>query len=242
MEAVGQATLRWVGCKWPYPDSHLTDRASGLLERLAGYTNGAGEWLFLSNALSGQWRSHEERLAHEQQEQERQRISYENHLDQQRREQEQQRASYEIQLDQQRVSYEKQMAQMQQEEDHFRQQIQTLNSMLISKREESRLDIRRDMLLAIGEALQLMYQQRQHSEVSLRDLEAGLVLALGAGGAQLLETADSSVEYNPFQHKLEGEVADGTQVRVSAPGVIVPNNRLGDAVLLKARVSRISGG
>ena len=242
LESVGRASLRWIGCKWPHPDRYLAVRASELLQILATYTKDAGEWLFLSNALSGQWRSHEERLTQQQQEQERQRISYESQLAQQQQEQERQRISYESQLAQQLVSHEKHLGQMQQEEAHLRQQIQTLNSMLASKREESRLDIRRDMLLAVGEALQLMYQQREHSEVSLRDLEAGLVLALGAGGAQLLETADSSVEYNPFRHKLEGQVAEGTPVRVLAPGVIVPSSILGDAVLLKARARQISRG
>ena len=164
-----------------------------------------------------------------------QRISHEAQLDEQR-------ISYEKRLYQQVTLHEKQLSEQKQEEAHLRQQIQTINSMLASKREESRLDIRRDILLAVGEALQLMYQQREHSKVSFRDLEAGLVLALGAGDAQLIEIAGSSVEYNPFLHKLDGEVADGTPVRVSAPGVIVPSSRLGDAVLLKARVSQISGG
>ena len=235
LEAVGRASMRWIECTWPDSNSNLAERVGELLERLAGNTNLMGGWLFLSGALSnqlgGRARYYEERLEQQRQEQDRQCASYEKQLEQQRQEQ-----------DRQCASYNKQLYKQKQEEAHLRQQNQTLNVMLASKREESRLDIRRDMLLVVGEAIQLMYRQRSNPEVALRDLEAGLVLALGAGDAQLIEIAGSSVEYNPFLHKLDGEVADGTPVRVSAPGVIVPSSRLGDAVLLKARVSQISGG
>ena len=242
LEAVGRASVRWIECTWPDTNSNLAERVGELLERLAGNTNLMGGWLFLSGALSnqlgGRSRYYEERLEQQRQEQDRQCASYEKQLEQQRQEQDRQCASYEKQLDEQKQKIDD----FHREMNHLRQQIQTLNVMLASKREESRLDIRRDMLLVVGEAIQLMYRQQSNPEVALRDLEAGLVLALGAGGAQLLEVAGSSVKYDPFRHKVEGETADGTPVRVFAPGVIVPSKRLGDAVLLKALVSEFSGG
>ena len=152
---------------------------------------------------------------------------------------------YQKQLDDQRAFYEKRLGDQnmiyRQEEEHLRQQIHDLNARMAASREESSLDIRRDMLLVLGEAIQLMYQQRAEPEIALRDVEAGMILALGAGGAQLLEIPDALVKYNPTRHKAEGETVAGTPMRVYAPGVIVPSARLGDATLLKALVHQVSG-
>ena len=62
LEAVSRATLRWRECVGPDSGDGLTERTGKLTTRLAqvaGYDKGAGDWLLLAGALSGQpdaWR------------------------------------------------------------------------------------------------------------------------------------------------------------------------------------------
>ncbi len=121
------------------------------------------------------------------------------------------------------------------EQEWLRQQVRQRNADLAARREESRLEIRRDMLLAIGEVLQAGCRGSDSEDV-FGNVEAGLRLALKAGGAEVLDSAPEG--YDVRFHKATETLAESTRVRVIAPGVIVRGGTHGDLVLLKAQVSR----
>ena len=137
------------------------------------------------------------------------------------------RQAHEAELERERV-----------EQDRLRQQVRQRNADLAARREESRLEIRRDMLLAIGEVLQSARLGVSCDEVAGK-VEAGLRLALRAGGAEVLDSAPDG--YDVRLHRSEEELTNSTPVRVVAPGVIVRGETDGDLVLLKAKVSREAG-
>ena len=113
-------------------------------------------------------------------------------------------------------SHEAKLLRERQEQEQLRQQVRERNAELDARREESRLEIRRDMLLAVGEVLQAVAQRQDGIDDLAGKVEAGLRLALRAGGADLLETSP--------------------QGKVVAPGVIVRSADHGDLVLLPAQV------
>ena len=137
-------------------------------------------------------------------------------------------------------SHQARLGRDQQEQDRLRQQVQTLDAELDAQREESRLEIRQDMLLAVGEVLQSVYR-RDSAEELAGNVEAGLALALRAGGAELLETPGEMVRYNPQQHQAKEDVPESAIVKVLAPGVIVRGGAHGDRILLKAHVKHEAG-
>ena len=102
------------------------------------------------------------------------------------------------------------------EQERLRQQVRDLDAELRAKREASKLEIRRDMLLAVGEVLQWVTRYEGSVDKLAEGVEAGLRIALRAGEADLLDTAP------------EGKVL--------APGVVVRDETHGDLVLLKALV------
>ena len=126
--------------------------------------------------------------------------------------------------------------QLRQQISHLGKQVQERNAELDAKRVESRLEIRQDMLLAVGEVLQSMYLRQQGGESSAT-VEAGLTLALRAGGADLLEAPGEIVQFKPQWHQAIGDSTVATLVKVLAPGVIVRGGVHGDRVLLKAQVT-----
>ena len=126
-----------------------------------------------------------------------------------------------------------QIEQERQEQERLRQQVRDLDAELAAKRELSRLEIRRDMLLAIGEVLQSVLRRSNLEEV-VGDVEAGLGLALRAGGAELINTAPEG--YDPRLHQSSEKIVESSQVKVLIPGVIVRGRTHGDLVLLKAQV------
>ena len=138
-------------------------------------------------------------------------------------------ASHEAQLDQER-----------QEQERLRQQVRERNAELAANREESRLEIRQDMLLAVGEVLQSACQQDDSGDLA-GAVKAGLTLALRAGGAEPLETPGTMVEYNPELHDAKGGAPGSGKVKVVAPGVIYRGGIHGDRVLLKAHVKHEAG-
>ena len=126
------------------------------------------------------------------------------------------------------------------EQERLRQQVRERNAELAANREESRLEIRQDMLLAVGEVLQSVYKT-PGSEAMAGTVAAGLTLALRAGGAEPLETPDEIVNFDPELHDSEGSVPPRASVRVIAPGVIYRGGIHGDRVLLKAKVKHEAG-
>ncbi len=258
--ALVRASMRWLDCTWPDSGRNLAGQTVELLERLSRYTKGTGLSLFLVGTLSGQLdaqqsRSYEERLEQQRQEMERQHYSYEKQLAQQRVEQQRQRVSHEYELEQQRLererqclSYEerienlnachgKQLEKMRHEEDRLRQQVQTFRAQMASGREESRLEVRHGMLLAIGDILQRAHRQARSPEDRLSDVVKSLPLALHAGEAEAYGVVGETVQFNPKFHHSVAEFPSGALVRLSAPGVVFRGGHLGDRILLKANVT-----
>ena len=141
---------------------------------------------------------------------------------------------------QQRESHEAQLEQKRQEQDRLRQQVRERNAELAANREESRLEVREDMLLFSGELLQAASQWTTLEEAK-RDALAGLALTLRAGGAEPLEKEGNIVDYDPGKHQADTAIPVGCRVKVIAPGVIYRGGNLGDRVLLKARVTHEVG-
>ena len=143
------------------------------------------------------------------------------------------KANVQRQIKELRVAHEAALEQERQEQERLRQQVRDLDAELAAKRELSRLEIRRDMLLAIGEVLQSVLRRSNLEEV-VGDVEAGLGLALRAGGAELINTAPEG--YDPRLHQSSEKIVESSQVKVLIPGVIVRGRTHGDLVLLKAQV------
>lgn len=218
LNAVGSALLRWSDV---YPgNNQLTERSGKVLWELAQYKKGADLTLFRAGMLS-ESPARQHQLERQRQEQERQRAHYEGRLVVQRQDQERQRADYEGRLDRERLDREHQEREHVAElkslreaheavlvgERNEQKKLQGLlnrsNNELAANRKESRLEIRQDMLLAVGEVLQTVVRRQANSIDELAgNVEAGLTLALKAGEAELLNTAP------------EGKVvAPGVQVR-----------------------------
>lgn len=136
------------------------------------------------------------------------------------------------------ASYEMRLEQARWEEQRLRQQLHDLRTQLSQRREESTLDIRQDMLLVLGETLQLACQWQGGLQDLVRDVEAGLSLALQAGGAEELGKVGDQVTFDPRLHQAREETTPGTSVRITAPGVLVRSPSSQDRVLLKAQVAR----
>ena len=126
------------------------------------------------------------------------------------------------------------------EQERLRQQVRERNAELAANREESRLELRQDMLLAVGEVLQSVHHRNGSGEPA-GDVAAGLALALRAGGAEPLGTPGKVVEFDPELHQAEKSAPDRSLVRVVAPGVLYRGGIHGDRVLLKAQVKHEAG-
>ena len=126
------------------------------------------------------------------------------------------RARIAEEMESQRQAHAAELERERREQEQLRQQVRERNAELDARREESRLEIRKDMLLAVGEVLQTVARRQGSIDELAGNVEAGLRLALRAGGADLLDTAP------------EGKVV--------APGVIVRGGVHGDLVLLPAQV------
>ena len=132
-------------------------------------------------------------------------------------------------------AHEAQIRSERQEQDRLRQQIQSLSAELAAQREESRLEVRMDMLLAVGEVLQTVYVSCGGEELA-GSVTAGLTLAVRAGGADLLESPGETVSFRPQWHQTKEDLPESADVEVLAPGIIVRGGLHGDRVLLKAQV------
>lgn len=107
------------------------------------------------------------------------------------------------------------------------------------KREESRFEIRKDMLLVIGDTLRSLSTNDAGDAAGLRDGLAGLKLALRAGGGELVGAVGETVAFNPVCHQSNTTMAAGTPARVDVPGVVVRSGSAGEQVLFMAKVSSL---
>ena len=138
--------------------------------------------------------SYEEQLAQQGQELNRQRVSYEEQLAQQGQELNRQRVSFEEQLEQDRQERERLRSSYDDDFKRHRQLIETYRAQMSSGREESRLEVRYDMLLAVGDVLQRACWHGRSSEERLNDVIANLPKVLRDGGAEPLGTAGETVK------------------------------------------------
>ena len=252
MDAVGSAARRWGKL---YPDSQeLTKRSGEILARFSESIQVKEKrkeaTLFWAGALS-ESPDRQRQLERQRQEQERQRKAHAAELEKLRQERESDRVYYEKRLERERLERERREAahvaevkdlraaharvleEKQKAQDNLRLQAQDLAAELGANREESRLEIRQDMLLAVGEVLQSV-RCRDNLEDVVGDVEAGLRLALISGGAEPIDTAPKG--YDPQFHFTNEMLHDSCPVKVTAPGVIVRSSTHGDLVLLKAQV------
>lgn len=144
------------------------------------------------------------------------------------------RETHAADLAQQRESHAAELNRWKQEEERLYGRIENL----AAKREESHLEIRRDMLDAMASTLKIFRQRQDNPANLLRDVEAGLKLALQAGEAQFYGQADQPVEYNPELHEAAEHIARGEAVTIIHPGVLIPGIKTGNYILLKALVKR----
>lgn len=148
--------------------------------------------------------------------------------------------SYAADLKRQQESYAADLERWQREEERLYNRINALIADKAALREESRLEIRQEMLLRVGDAIQRGYQPGKDSEARLNELTELLPYALRDGGAQPLGTVGDTVPYDPRLHHSMEKIPIGSLVRLSAPGVIVIGGTSGDKVILKANVTRDS--
>ena len=251
MDAVGSAARRWTAL---YPDDgEPAERSGEVLARLSKVIQVKEKrkeaTLFWAGALSEgpdrerqleELRGEGERLgvAHAaevgkmQQEWERERDGYVAELKGLRRERERLEAAHVAELESLRGAHAAALEGEWRTQERLRKQIQTLDAQMASGREESRLEVRQGMLLAVGDALQRAYVQGKKAEDRLGVVITTLPKALQEGGAETLGKVGEIVKYNPKFHHSPEAVSSGIKVRLTAPGVVV-----GDRVILKASVS-----
>ena len=188
----------------------------------------------LSQAYQTQERQkaeYEESLVRYRQDQERQRADYESLLEQQRHEHQNQRKAHISEMEEMRRSHAEELERERREQERLRRQIQTLDAHMASGREESRLEVRYGILLAVGDALQRAHLQGNSAEDRLGNVITTLPNALREGGAATFGVVGDAVKYDPKLHHSSEAIPSGTKVRLAAPGVAV-----GERIILKASV------
>ena len=143
-------------------------------------------------------------------------------------------------LEDQRLSYEARLEEMRLEMERRNREVDGLRSQIVQGREESRMDIRQDMLLVIAETLQFLPEWAANPEALGSNVGARLTLALGAGGAEEFGTVGETVPYDPTRHSALTSIPAASPVRICSPGFLVRGNLSGDRVLIKARVNQPS--
>lgn len=151
------------------------------------------------------------------------------------------RADIAAEFESQRRVYEVQLERGRLEEARLRQQAATFRAQMESGRQESRLEVRRGMLLAIGDVLQRAYGPGRSADERLLDVIATVPTVLREGGAEPLGTVGEALPFDPRLHHSKTNLPRGTAVRVLVPGVIASGGAFGDNVILKATVTRHSG-
>ena len=148
------------------------------------------------------------------------------------------RAGLTDEMERQRRHYEEQMEECHREGERLNRQAQRVRAQLEAGREASKLDIRQDMLLVMSETLQGLRQSQDSPEQTLRNVAAGLVLALRAGDAEEFGAVGETVPYDPTRHQSDQPVPLNAVVRITYPGAAVRGKLTGagDRVILKAQV------
>ena len=144
----------------------------------------------------------------------------------------QQRDAHAADLQRQKDAHAADLGKWKQEEERLYIRIKNLTA----NREESRLDIRRDMLEAMAATLIILRQGQGDPSSLLRDAEAGIKLALQAGEAQFYGETNQLVEYDPELHESPESLARGETVTIVHPGAFIPGSKTGNYILLKAQV------
>ena len=150
------------------------------------------------------------------------------------------RARINGELESSRKDHKAQLKRKDGEIEQLHDQVEAFRALMASGREESRLEVRQDMLLAVGDVIQRAYNEGRSPEDRLRDVMSTLPKALREGGAETLGTVGDIVPYDPKFHHSPIGISRGTPVRLSAPGVIVRGRSSGDRVVLKANVKHQS--
>lgn len=149
----------------------------------------------------------------------------------------QQQESHTAALKQQQENH---ASELKSQRERFDYQIKSLWASIDSRMEQSRLVARKDMLLRVGDILQRAYHPTNDPETKLSQVIAHLPLALGDGGAELLGEVGEIVAFDPTRHHPSQEIASGSLVRLTAPGVIIAGGEGGDLVILKANVTPVT--
>ena len=149
-------------------------------------------------------------------------------------------AQHANELENQRLSYEAKLEEMRREQERLTRWVDGLRSQIAEGREESRMDIRQDMLLVIAETLESLPGWADNPDALLSNVKARLALALGAGGAEEFGTIGETVPYDPRKHRAVDLIPAESPVRVCGPGTVVRGKLTGDRVLIKARVAQPS--
>ena len=148
--------------------------------------------------------------------------------------------SHDAKVETLRQSHETELKLEEHERERLQDRVETLRNQLFKGYEHSKLDIRQDMLVIVGELSQLAANQDCATENFLRDVRAGLSLALQAGDAKFVGAAGDAVAFDPTEHQAKESVRIGDTVRIIAPAVVVKGQHTDDRVLVKAQVSGFS--
>ena len=132
---------------------------------------------------------------------------------------------------------EKEQERLEKEQERLQDRVDAYEALMKSGREESRVEIRRGMLLATGDVLQRAYLQGQSAEDRLDNVIASLPKVLREGGAAPLGVVGDTVSFDPKLHHSSEAIPSGLLVRLIAPGVVVKGGQFGELVILKASVS-----
>ena len=145
------------------------------------------------------------------------------------------------QIESQLRVHEEQLERGRLETERLRQQTAAFRAQMESGREESRLEVRKGMLLAIGDVMQRAHNPDRSASERLLDVIATIPTALREGNAEALGVVGEAVPFDPRVHHSMENLPRGTTVRLSAPGVVVRGGEHGDNVILKAIVTRDPG-
>ncbi len=140
-------------------------------------------------------------------------------------------------LETQRLSFERILDQRQRDIDGLSAQNKTFQALMESGREESRFEIRKDMLLEVGDIMQRVHRSDKSPADRLEEVRTRLTVVLSEGGATPLGTAGEVVPFDPGLHHSADAISTGTVVRLLAPGVMTKSEAGVGRVLLKASVT-----